>query len=95
MYNKLSLTYFTYLLTKLLNFCKQLPTPGPPKKRKKLGELGYEGASFMPTEKTRAINRLTKASVVEMHVGSLRPINNENRGLYHHTVDLLKTIISI
>ena len=59
----------------------QLPAPGPPKKRKRLGELGCQGAYFMPTE-TRAlvVDRLTKASVVETHVGSLRPVNNENRG---------------
>jgi len=52
----------------------QLPTPGPPKKRKKLGELGCQGAYFMPTEtRTLAMDRLTKASVVETHVSSLRP----------------------
>ena len=62
-------------------FCEQLPTPGPPKKRKKLGELGCQGAYFMPTEtRTLATDRLTKASVVETHVGSLRPISVENRG---------------
>jgi len=35
----------------------------------------------MPTEtRTLAMDRLTKASVVETHVGSLRPISIENRG---------------
>jgi len=59
----------------------QLPAPGPPKKRKRLGELGCQGAYFMPTEtRALAVDRLTKASVVETHVGSLRPVNNENRG---------------
>jgi len=61
--------------------CCQLPTPGPPRKRKKLGELGCEGAYFMPTEtRSVAVDRLTKASVVEMHVSSLRPVGSENAG---------------
>ena len=63
----------------IVNTCCQLPTPGPPKKRKKLGELGCEGAFFMPTlTRSVAVDRLTKASVVETHVSSLRTINNGN-----------------
>ena len=60
----------------------QLPAPHPPKKRKRLGELGCEGAFFLPTEtRTVAVDRLTKASFVETHVNSLRPVSNENAGL--------------
>ena len=69
-------------VSKTIDIClSQLPTPGPPKKRKKLGDLGCQGAYFMPTEtRSLALGRLTKASVVETHVGSLRPVGNENTG---------------
>jgi len=35
----------------------------------------------MPTAtRSVAVDRLTKASVVDTHVGSLRPVTDENRG---------------
>ena len=53
----------------------QFPQPAVSRKRKKPGDLGCNGAYFMPTMATHtmAVNRLTKAAFVDTHVSSLRP----------------------
>lgn len=51
-----------------------MPAPKASKKRKKPGEMGCEGAYFLPTAtRSLAAGELIKAASVETHISSLRP----------------------
>ena len=59
--------------------CLQMPAPKVSKKRRKRDEMGCQGAFFPPTTtRSVAVSELTKASVVETHVSSLRPTTSSN-----------------